>query len=439
MQKSKHSSPNDSYPLLGHISLALFSFCVFWMLRSNHIAGDGGLIARITEDRRWFVNNEIFGQAILQLVYRMLQPWHITPFEVMSLVSCFGGALAVFLLLYGSWQQYRLQPIWPIGLYASSGFLIYSCGHTEYYPMLLPVLFGYGFFACSYLQQQTKIHIVALIFVFACSLHLASLLALPSLLLLPVLTERLKDYRSIILVLLLLIPLFIIRDFPQWTGYSTAKLGSSRSVLHWFPHYGMEWRYAFFEWGHFFDWLYAWARSSWIFWPLILVGVYQAGAKSILRKDRLFLLVYTLCFTIWTICWHPDLGIEADWDLFALEAAPCMLLLLTYHPHLLKQSCIKTIVTILMITSCLIQFSHVVNRAELPHDGYGSITIQTGHPDSLHFTLNGRAKPLHIPRIREGVYVGKIIDQGERRSQGMYINVKRDSKAVIKMNNAIDH
>jgi hypothetical protein len=94
--------------------------------------------------------------------------------------------------------------------------------------------------------------------------------------------------------------------------------------------------YLMFQWGHLADYIYAWASRSWIYWPTLFGAALLFGWRSFLHPERLFLLLYTLGFTFFTLTWHPNLGIHQDWDLFALEAAPFLLLLITYLPNLVQ-------------------------------------------------------------------------------------------------------
>lgn len=202
--------------------------------------------------------------------------------------------------------------------------------------MLLPAMLWYGWMGVEYIHGRRTIHRAVLVFVFACSLHFAMLIALPSLLFLPFIRKQVRDLNTIAAILLLLIPLVVIRNYPQVLGYKAAGLSPAWTVLPWFPYEGMYRHYAFFEWGHWLDWGYAWVRRSWIVWPIVLIGISTQGIRGLSRADRMFLMVYTLGFTFWTTFWHPDLGIETDWDLFAIETAPALLLAISYLPGIAR-------------------------------------------------------------------------------------------------------
>lgn len=391
--------------------LSFLCFCLFYLLRASHFAGDGALIARMTEGGKWLVKNELLSQALLQGAYRIASPFHLTAGECMSALSCVGGALSVWIVLrFG--RLYGLNPAWPLLMFLSSGFLLYSCGHTEYYPILLPALLGYGYLGVAYLQGRIGISLVTIAFLWAVGLHFVALLALPSLLFLPLLGGKKKDWLSILVWSMLLVPLVLIRNHPQMLGHKAASLSPAWNFLPWFPHEGMYRYYAVFEWGHLADWFYAWTMRSWIFWPSLL-GLLWMGKRT-LSAERRFLLAYTIPFTLWTFLWHPDLGIEADWDLFAVEAAPCLLLLLSCLPILFAGRAFRVLFAIACLASTTMGLKEAFIRADFPRAGYGSIALRTTAPLDTVFTVDGLNRPPDVLRIREGIYPGKLIDRTHR-------------------------
>ena len=414
---------------------ALLCFSLFWLLRSQHFAGDGMMISRITEGGKWLVKNELLSQVVLQLAYSVFSFCHITPMETMNALSCIGGVSALWVLLRFGEKWVGLPPHWPLFLFFSSGFFIYACGHTEYYPILLPLLWYYGYCGIGYLRGECRPFYLALVFVLACGLHFAMLIALPSLLLLPFGARRMDDYKPILLGLLLLIPLVLIRNYPEILGHKAAGLSPAWNVLPWFPYPGMYRHYAFFEWGHGLDWLYAWSRRSWFFWPLIVWCLFTCGVRSTWNWERIFLWVYTLCFTGWTTFWHPDLGMENDWDLFAIESAPCLLLLLSYLPWFLSHSYRRATLLLLCSASALIQYSYIVEKADIPRLGYGGAVIQPARSDAFTLSLDGFFRPPILPRLREGTYSGKYVDQTHRRAYDFYVVIVPEKIVEVMLDN----
>ncbi|MBD3267779.1 hypothetical protein GF373_14005 [bacterium] len=398
---------------------ALFLF--FWLHRAHIFAGDGALIARLTQDGKWLVKNELLSQALLQALYQLTQPWHISAMEIMNFTSCTCGVLAVLLLFQLS-REWQIRHEWPLLFFLSSGFFIYACGHTEYYPMLLPAMLGYGYAGILFLKHKTSFTLVLLIFILAVSLHLAMLIALLSLIVLALSQKHSFHYKKF-WPLLLLIPLFLLREYPQFIGHRAASLSSGWHGLPWFRYEGMGLHYAFFEWKHALDWLYGLAWRSWIFWPAILVGSYVDGFRSLLRNDRLFLLAYTLPFPAWTTIWHPDLGMPNDWDLFALAAAPLLLLALTYIPTIKKIPFLKYCLLTALAASTFCNHGFILKQADFPRQAHGSANIILPKNIESNLTIDSRHKKTAYPRIQEGFHHGKFINQTHRSTKNFYFAV----------------
>jgi hypothetical protein len=278
-----------------------------------------------------------------------------------------------------------------------------------------------------YLHDKCSITGAALSFVIACGLHFGMMIALPSLLLLPLLKKRPGDWGTIALWLVLIAPLVLIRNYPQMLGHKAAGLSPAWNFLPWFPGEGMYRHYAVFQWGHLADLLYAWSMRSWIFWIAIAAVFLTKIDKHIdngkYQNERRFLFLYTICFTVWSFLWHPDLGIEADWDLFSIEAAPCLLLLITYMPAIKVRMAMSTMLAIACCASMMINYSHILSKTDFPHHGYGQVELQLKSPIKAEFTLGGYNRELSIPHIAEGTYQAKLIDQTNRRVHEMNIVV----------------
>ena len=303
------------YHQCSQFGLGIFFFSFFWMQRSQIFAGDGALISRITEDGKWLVKNEMLSQFLIQAVYQCLQPWHITPMEIMNFLSCSSGAGSLYILCRFSHVFGITSRAWPVLVFLSSGFFIFACGHTEYYPIVLPAMLFYGYAGVLFLQHKLPLRWVCFYFVIAASLHMAMLIAMPSLLILPWIAGKtqsskeskpLKNTLEEFWPLLLLIPLEMARDFPGLIGYKAASLSSTWHGLPLFASDNHGYHYAFFEWDHWLDWFYGLALRSWIFWPMVLVVRFN---KSFPGMDApLCVCSYGLTLlplTFWTAIWHP--------------------------------------------------------------------------------------------------------------------------------------
>jgi len=431
MKNAANNSPSRRQNLASNLCLIpLFLF--FWYFRARRMDGDGELIGRITQGGKWFVKNEMFSQAVLQALHRLLAPYLWTPMEIMNLASCLAGTLSLWLLFRFARRFYRLPPFWPLLLFLSSGFLIYACGRTEYYPLFLPAMIYYGHCALEYLDGEMDMLYVAFVFVLAASLHFAMMIALPSLLWLPLLAQRRRDYRRIAFGLLPLIPLLVIRNYPNIVGFKAASLSPALNFLPWFYSEDMNRYYALFQWEHIVDWLYAWVMRSWIFWPAILFGVYLEGMNSLLYKKNSFLFVYTLCFTLWSFVWHPDLGIAKDWDLFAIEAAPCLLLLIAYIPAILSHPFHRTTLAVALAASIAIMAIHAFDDS-LPRRGFGSVIVNVDRPAECRLKIDGAIYPYSIPRLIQGVHEAKLIDLSRRRSSDFHIVVSQGTTTKVNL------
>ncbi|MBZ0257063.1 hypothetical protein K8I31_13435, partial [bacterium] len=189
--------------------------------------------------------------------------------------------------------------------------------------------------------------------------------------------------------------------------------------------------YGMFEWAHLVDIVYAWTMRSWIFWPVILICATLFGVKTLFRNDRLFLLVCSLCFTTLALIWHPNLGIEQDWDLFSFEAAPCLLLVITYFPDFLKTSFRRWALAVPVAASFLILYAQVAEEARFGRRAMGSAHVEISQPIDSLVRFNGAIKDQDIPVIRQGGYEIRIVDRTNRTSYLRYAAVCPGETTII--------
>jgi hypothetical protein len=415
----------------GYAWIVGLSFLFFWFHRAQRFAGDGPLIARITEDGKWLVKNELLSQFLIQLLYQGGSFISLPPLTVLNFTACLGGALALGILLRGSQTLYKMDWPWPLLFFLSSGFFIFACGHTEYYPLLLPALFAYGFGGLLYIQGKLQLRTVSLLFVLGCALHMAMLITLPSLLALPWLAKKRGELTRGFSPLLLLFLLFLLRDFPQLTGHKAASLSSGWHGLPLFPYEGMGLHYAFFDLDHALDWFYGLALRSWLFWPLIFWGIQTESCLT--RPDRLFLLLYTLPLTAWTLIWHPDLGMPNDWDLFAIEAAPCLLLALSYLPRLAAKPAPKAIILTALVGSALCQHGFIIQQADFPRRGTGTVVFHLPPHTAIDLTIDARYKNGSRTTFPAGIHTAKCIDRTNRISHNLYFHLIQNTSTTLSL------
>ncbi|MBI1389968.1 MAG: hypothetical protein GC154_16125 [bacterium] len=410
---------------------AMGAFVLFWLYRSRVFSGDGDQLARLIDSGLWMVQTEILSHAAFQGTYQLLHPFGWDALSVINLVSCIAGAVCVWIVLRFNRDFTGCDPVWAMGLFFSSGLLILSCGHTEYYTMFLAGLLLYGYEGAAYLHGRGGALRAALAYSFAIWLHLGILFALPSLLILPWLKGEIKDYKGLAQGFIPTIAAFLFKEFHDALGIAIQGLSPSSNFIPLFSDPAGTRFYTMFEWGHLVDILYAWSMRSWIFWPLILICAAMYGWRAFLRSDRLFLLTYTLCFTFFCLVWHPNLGIEQDWDLFAIEAAPSLLLAMTFLPAFLASSFRRWALAIPLIASFLIVYHQIVEEAHFGRRGYGGVKIELSEDVDYSLTLNGAMKTLDSPTMTEGVYAVRLIDRTHRRTEERYAVVVPGMTTVV--------
>jgi hypothetical protein len=431
---NKTNNSNDPWATTGRFIsrrpiLVSFAFgLLFWIHRSQFYSGDGDQLTRMVEAGYTFVKTELASQAIFQAVYQILKHFHWDGFSVINLVSCIAGAFSIWVLLIFNRDFVKANPLWTLALFTSCGLFLFCPGHTEYYTMFLIMLFYYGYAGVGYLRGSFTSRHAALAFSGAAWMHLGIMFALPSLLLLPLLKKQWKDYTGIGVGLLLTAAAFFFKDNAEVFGIEVLGLSPSSNFVPIFEDPSGEKFYLMFQLGHYIDYIYGWAVRSWIFWPVILWCAALFGIRSLWRPERLFLLTYTLCFTFFTFVWHPNLGINQDWDLFAIESAPSLLLLMTYLPEMLSSRFRRIALAIPLIASTLIIYSQIMEEAHLGHRAYGSVTIELSEAVPNQINLNGHLKKLHNPAVREGAYECRIRDLRNMKSHIFYLHVAPDSE-----------
>ncbi len=413
------------------ILLCALLFLFFWLYRSQIYSGDGDQLERMVSAGIWMVQTELASHAIFQIAHRIFKYFSWDTFSAINLVSCLAGAVAVWVLLKFNSAFVRLNPLWALGLFFSSGFSLLCIGHTEYYTLFLATMLYYGYAGVGYLRGRfTSLH-VSLAFSVALWMHLGICFALPSLLILPILKKQPKDYSGILSGLTLSLAAFFIKFFHLLIGIQIQGLSPGKNYIPLFVNPKGVCFYTMFEWGHFIDLGYAWVMRSWIFWPVLLWFIARGGLRTLLKPDRLFLLIYTLGFSFFILTWHPNLGIHQDWDLFALEAAPCLLLLLLCLPDFLNSSFRRMAVAIPVIGSMLVMYSTMLGEANFTNRGHGSVEITPSMPVTCVVAFQGHAKGIDVPVIRRGTYATKFIDTQHMRTHDFYTVAAANTKTKI--------
>ncbi|MDX9754543.1 MAG: hypothetical protein RBU29_11305 [bacterium] len=416
------------------IITTLFCFCFFWLYRAHYPSGDGDQIVRFTETNIWMVQSELLSQAIFVLTYKILAPWGWDGFSAVNLVSCVMGALSVWVLLRFNQRYIQIDPLWVLGLFFSSCFFILCCGHTEYYTSFLFSLLLYLHVGVGYLKDRHSALQTALVFSFAGWIHMGVLFALPSLLLLPFIKGKKEDHR---LLLLGLIPLVIAYYFKSNFGLFGLRVQGQSAAMNFVPIFTKTLEkhfYTMFEWGHGLDIIWAWTKRSWLFWPLVGAAVYTHGFQGKANPERRFLLIAALCLLFFALVWHPDLRVTQDWDLLSFEAAPTLLLLLTFFPAFLATPFRRWLTAIPTTASIAIVFAGISTQADFGERGYGRLTLLPADGVHLdHITVDGHQKPPRIKGIKQDTYSVKIIDRTQKLSYNFYAAVCPGTETIVKI------
>ncbi len=417
----------DRYPILA----ALITFVFFWIHRSQVFSGDGNQLSRFLEDDIWMVQSELLSHATLQAVYQTLSPIGWDSLSVMNWVSCAAGAAAVWIVLKFNREFAGVDPLWSLGLFFSSGLLLLSCGHTEYYTLFITTVFLFGLMAVRYLNGRAASLQAGLWYSLGLWMHLGILFAAPAVLLLPYLKKRMSDYKGLAIGLSPCVLAYLFREYSFLLGFEIKGLSPDTNFVPLWPDPTGVRFYGLFEWGHLADIVYAWTMRSWIFWPVVVCCAWLFGLRSLFRTDRLFLLIFSLCFTVLALVWHPNLGIEQDWDLFSFEAAPCLLLVLTYLPEFLQTSFRRWALAVPVAASFFIVYAQVAEEARFGRRAMGSARVEFSRPIDALVRFNGAIKDQEISTVRQGGYEIRIIDRTNRASYLRYAAVFPGMETVV--------
>jgi len=407
------------------LPVACLSALLFWYCRSAVCEGDGDQIARFIEAGIWFVKTEILSQFLFQITYRVVDSWHWDGLMVMNLVSSVaGGVLVYFFLRIGD----ELADRWTAAaLVFCSGFIHLAAGHTEYYPQLLGALAAWNWSCIRVLRARGSLLAPSLLFSLCVWIHQEALFALPAHLLVAFFRRDPEEWVSWTLGLVPLGILLICRFLPQVSPIRLEGMSHGLNTVPLWTTEGTEKLYTLFEWAHWRDVFYALLRRSMIAWPIILLGLLFGRSVPSMRQLKGFLVVQCAGFWILAVLWHPNLGIEADWDLYAVEAIPSTLLALVYLPALFERRSLFAVVVCLTLFSGLVTWESVLDRAKLGSRGTGEVRVEVPASDDLLITLDGHQKGRMIYSVQQGRHSLRLIDPRERWACAFHLVVGPDT------------
>lgn len=392
-------------------AVALLCLPLFWFFRAVEPGGDGDLIVRFIEAGAWCIKSEILGQASFQTVFQIVRPMGYDGRVAVQIVSCIAGFLAVVGFLYSLRALGPRMPWLGILFFTASGVFRLCFGYIEYYPQQLALLAIFNYFALSFLRGKTRGVVVGLWFTAAVWVHQAIWVALPALLLLPLLAGRGKEIRGLLIGLSPLTVLLLLREFPLYSPVPLEGHNHNWNFVPFLLEPESERFYPMFSFAHVVDILQAAALRSLLAWPALLILALARGREIVKRLDgiTLFLLVQFSGFLFLSLAWHPNLGIPADWDLFAVEVLPVALLLAYHFPPLLRTAPRKMAVAFLIAASALVTWNWIAADSHLHQREFGSIRVIGAEGESLDVTVDGHARSQNITALHPGRRILKVI------------------------------
>ena len=419
--------------------VACGTLSLFWFCRSAVYEGDGDQIARFIEAGYWFVRTEILSQAVFQLVYHVSSLWGWDGFLVMNLVSCLAGAILVYYLLRigGDLGELPFTALFVL----LSGFIVLAAGHTEYYTQLLAAVAAWNWSCIRFLRGKGSLLAASLFFSLCVWVHQEALFALPAHVLLPFLRKGRDQWVPWTIGLVPLGFLFLVRFVPQVSSLLLTGMGHGWNTVPLWTTEGTEKLYTMFEWAHWRDVLYALGRRSILAWPVIVVGAVFLRGKIFelnLRRITYFLWVHCVCFWVLCILWHPNLGIEVDWDLFVVEAVPSTILALVFLPSVLARRFLYLAVICGMCFSGLTTWESIFERAHFGRRGRGAIEIRAEASEDLAIKLDGHQKGRVITSVLEGRHELRLIHRKERWAARYLVVVSPGQTTRVVVNRALD-
>lgn len=384
---------------------------LFWFFRSQEPGGDGDLIVRFTESGAWAIKSEFFGQAVFQAAYKVVKPMGYDGRVALHVMTCLAG----FFTAAGFFRTLRvLGPPMPwlgIGLFAASGIVRLCFGHMEYYAWFLAMMTLWNVSAIRFLRGEAGGLQVGLWFSLGVWFHQGFAFALPALLILPYLARRGDDFPKMLMGLWPVAVLIFFRKFPLLSPISLEGHSHNLNYVPFVLEPDGEWLYTMFSWAHLADILHASALRAVLAWPLLGIVFLLRTKKLFWTPDRItvFLLVQWAGFLFFVVTWHPNLGIPADWDLFAIEALPVILLLAHLLPSLLAAPAPRYALAAAIGFCCFFTWNTIGSDARLRAREFCAIKVVGEENERLRITVDGRYRDSSVPALLPGRHAVKVI------------------------------
>jgi tetratricopeptide (TPR) repeat protein len=308
---------------LRYILVSLMGGGIFWIFRvKTYLLGDSILRARTINLGGVFSNFTEPLDFYLHMKISHLLGWDA--FRTYAVLSVLAGVIFLFLCqlfadIFGKDNKERWFIILII-LTLGSNQLFF--GYVESYTLVYVAIFLFIFLSFRYLENKSAILLPVLAFFLALSLHLLSLVLLPSLLYLiyqkrvkrPV-TANVKQGRGWIILTIAVI-LVVAGGTILLQHFNPDRKGLGYYLI--FPLGGNQSYYSIFSASHLLDLV----NHQLLITPVgIMIGLISILYfwRKIDFKDRIFrfLLILSVCSLAYAFFMDPKLGYPRDWDLFA--------------------------------------------------------------------------------------------------------------------------
>jgi tetratricopeptide (TPR) repeat protein len=319
----KKSKVKSRWRYLRYILFSLAGGVVFWIFRvKTYLLGDSFLRARAINLGGVFSNFTEPLDFYLHMKISLLLGWDA--FRTYAFLSVLAGVIFLFLCqlfadIFGKDNKERWFIILII-LTLGSNQLFF--GYVESYTLVYVAIFLFIFLSFRYLENKSAILLPVLAFFLALSLHLLSLVLLPSLLYLiyqkrvkrPV-TANVKQGRGWIILTIAVI-LVVAGGTILLQHFNPDRKGLGYYLI--FPLGGNQSYYSIFSASHLLDLV----NHQLLITPIgIMIGLISILYfwRKIDFKDRIFrfLLILSVCSLAYAFFMDPKLGYPRDWDLFA--------------------------------------------------------------------------------------------------------------------------
>lgn len=301
---------------------------VFFVLRSNFLNYDGGLLAgkfardiplrgaHVTHDEMW----ELYLHSRFWLLTNRMFGWSVElSYQVLS--SLAGGAF-ILMLLYFCSVVFPRRPLLAFALCVSGGYMQLFFGDVENYTLTIVWIMGYFLASALYIRGRMSLAVPSVLLAAALTFHLLAGFLVPSLIVLFAVAWRRGDRRPIAAsagLFCAIVGLTLL--FFHTHGLPIRDLWFNS---HAFGHGGHIGKYITDpSAGYYFQILnlaFLLAPAWILIIPLLVYG------RVRLDELNLYLIAAAIFMGIFVLGWKATLGVYSDWNMFAAAALPFTLL-----------------------------------------------------------------------------------------------------------------